>query len=96
MKKTPYEKWNFVRRFNVIMIDMIGAAVVEHDFKVTLKTLIPIYIEANFVCLLLYTLIHYRNEPFKGLVATPPIGVLIPVRLFEIVLRIEKYQSPFE
>lgn len=85
MEKTPYEKWNFVRQFNVKVIKLIGVAVVEHDFKVTLRTLIPIYIELNFLCLLTYTLIHYRNEPFKALVATPPIGILIPVHLLNIV-----------
>lgn len=85
MRKSPYEKWNFVYRFHISMVKLIGVAVVEDDYKVNVKTFIPIYVEVNFLCLLTYTLIHYRNEPFNALIATPSIGILIPVRLFAFV-----------
>lgn len=83
MKKTPYEKWYFVRHIHMMLVKLIGVDVMNDNYEVNIKTLIPILVEVNFLCLLTYTLIHYRNEPFKALIATPPIGILIPVSLFE-------------
>lgn len=79
MEKNPYDKCQFVYNFHANLVNLVGLHVVDRDYKMNARTLIPIYVEVNYLSLLIYTLIHYRNEPFMALIATPAAGFLIPV-----------------
>lgn len=90
MRKSPYEKWYFIRNIHATLVKLVGVDVMNDNFKVNIRTLIPIYVEVNYLCLLTYTLIYYRNEPFKALIATPSMGILIPVSLFWVKIHFTK------
>lgn len=79
MEKNPYDKCQFVLDIHTTLVNIVGLHVVDKAYKMNVRTLIPIYVEVNYLSLLIYTLIHYRNEPFKALIATPSAGILIPV-----------------
>lgn len=79
MTLNPYEKWYFLRKIHTHMVKLVGCEVMEEDFKINVNTLIPIYVEVNYLTLLTYTLIYYRNDLFHALIATPSVGILIPV-----------------
>lgn len=79
MALSPYEKWYFLRKIHTHMVKLVGCEVMESDFKISLNTMIPIYVEVNYVTLLTYTLAYYRHNLFHALMATPSAGILIPV-----------------
>lgn len=82
MEKNPYEKCYFVRDIHAYLVNLVGLHVVDVNYKMSIKSFISIYVEVNYLSLLVYTVIYYRNEPFKALIATPAAGFLIPVSLF--------------
>ena len=79
LEKTPYEKWHFIRRINVLSLKLVGVHVMEKDYKINGNTFVPICVEAVYMTLLMNTLFHYRNEPYSALTATPSTGFLVPV-----------------
>lgn len=79
MALNPYEKWYFLRKIHTHMVKLVGCEVMESDFKISINTMIPIYVEVNYVTLLIYTLAYYRHDLFHALIATPSAGILIPV-----------------
>lgn len=93
MEKNPYEKYYFVRDIHATLLNLVGVDIADENYKMNVRTLIPIYVEVNYLSLLVYTLIHYRNEPFKALIATPAAGILIPVNLFRFHSMCELYMS---
>lgn len=82
MALNPYEKWYFLRKIHTQMVKLVGCEVMESDFQISINSLIPIYVEVNYVTLLTYTLIYYRNDLFHALIATPSAGILIPVSFY--------------
>lgn len=84
MEKSPYDKCRFVYDIHASLVNLVGLHVVDKNYKMNVRTLIPIYVEVNYLSLLIYTLIHYKNEPFKALIATPAAGIIIPVSLLQI------------
>lgn len=79
MALNPYEKWYFLRDIHAHMVKLVGCETMESDYRISIRTLIPIYVEVNYVTLLTYTLIYYRHDLFHALIATPSAGILIPV-----------------
>lgn len=81
MAKSPLEKWRSFRQLHCFILRLIGVEFMEDDYKMSVNILIPIYLEANYYILLIYTLYHYRHEPFKALTPTPFLAIFVPVSL---------------
>lgn len=81
MAKTPLDKWKFFRKMHILILRLVGVQFMVEDYKINVFTIIPILLEANYYVLLVYTLYHYRNEPFKALIPTPFLGIFVPVSL---------------
>lgn len=75
----PFEKWNFVRGIHMSAARIIVCDFVEDDYKLTLRSWLPTPL-ADYIILLMNTLYFFRNDPVRGLMATPAIGIVFPVR----------------
>lgn len=85
--QSPLEKWKFFRQIHFILLRLIGLEFMDENYKMNIKTLIPIYLEVKYYVLLIYTLYHYRNEPFKALISTLFVGIFVPVSLSILKLK---------
>lgn len=79
LSKNPHEKWIYVRRFNIFLMEFIGCQFMEANYVLHFQTWVQMYISFNYFTLLIYTLFYYRNDPFRALQATPMCGLMIPV-----------------
>lgn len=80
MKKSPLDKWLFVRKINVWMFKVGGCVFMEPNFKPSFLTLIPAWVQLNYYILAIYTIYYYLDDPKRALVATIPLGRYVPVR----------------
>lgn len=67
LAKSPLDKWLFIRKINIFLLQLVGAQLMEADYKLNFKTLIPLYLMLNYLSLLTYTLFYYRHTPFRAL-----------------------------
>lgn len=89
--KSPLEKWDFVRQIQIILLKMFGLQILDSKFKAHFGTLLPFYLLFNYGGLLVYTLIYYRKDPLKALIATPPLGIYAPVSYLNLVVKFMFY-----
>lgn len=61
------------------MLSVVGCEVVEPNYKPNLKTLIPMYMQANYFILLAYTCYYYWDKPFFALIGSAASGIFVPV-----------------
>lgn len=82
LAKSPYKKWLFVRNGLAFVLSTCGCNALDPHYKTSFRALINVYVFLNYFGLLIYTLYYYRDDPFRALQATAPIGFMAPVSLF--------------
>lgn len=83
---TPLEKWKFVRKIHWFLLRVVGVEFMDRNYRISIRSTIPIYLQANYYILLVYTLFYYRYKPLKGLIATPALGFYVPVSEFKLII----------
>lgn len=91
LAKSPLEKWLFIRKINIFLLQFIGAQFMEANYKLHFKTLIPLYLMLNYLSLLIYTLFYYRHTPFRAFQSTPMCEIIIPVKSVQIFIQFITY-----
>lgn len=76
---SPFEKYDVVYQFNVLVYKLYGVEFMDPNLRLTLRSWIPAYLQANYYGLLAYSIFYYRNDPINLLKATPAAGVMVPV-----------------
>lgn len=79
LAKSPFEKWNTIRKINIFLLRLYGTHFMAPNFKLGLTSLMPIFLELHYTSLVIYTIIYYRHDPMTALAPTPALGLTIPV-----------------
>lgn len=80
LRKTPREKWIFLRNIGVFLTRITGVAVLDPNYKIRWYSYIPITLFVDLFASLIYTLWYFADDPLRSIQAVPLIlGVLAPV-----------------
>lgn len=86
MKKCPLDKWLFVRKVNILMFKVGGCNFMEPNYKPSILTVIPAWVQLSYYILAIYTIYYYIDDPKRALVATTPLGLYTPVRVLTFIV----------
>lgn len=81
MLKTPCEKWELIRVISASSLQFVGCEMMNKDYKLSVRSMIPGYLGLNYVLSMLYALYYYqsKNNPLKAMQSTPLLAIIVPV-----------------
>lgn len=79
LARSPRGKWIYVRNFGIVLLKSVGIPVLDPNFKVWWYSYVSFVLLFNFLTSLFYTIWYYSDNPARAYLATPILGVVIPV-----------------
>lgn len=62
------------------MFKVGGCNFMEPNYKPSILTAIPAWVQLSYYVLAIYTIYYYIDDPKRALAATTPLGLYAPVR----------------
>lgn len=85
LQSTPLEKWKFVSRASVLILQYIGCHITHPNYKLTIFALVPGIILSIYFSLSIYTCYYYRASVLLAIQPFCILGAIVPVRYFFVI-----------
>lgn len=79
LNRSPKGKWLFMMNICELILKSIGLNSLDPNFKMTWLFYVAGVVIVSVFSSYIYTILHFIDSPMKGFLATPMIGILIPV-----------------
>lgn len=86
LAKSPYQKWITIRKLNIFLLKVTGTHLMSPDWQKGKRLWIPVWLEANLLTLMIYTIFYYRYNLMNALSATTMLSLMVPVSCFKFTL----------
>lgn len=91
LRRSPKEKWIFIRNIGIFFFKFTGAAFLDPKFKIWWYSYFGYIFVVDFSLTFLYTLWYYVDTPVKGLLPISLLGIIVPVCIKDIVDNGDRY-----
>lgn len=78
-KKSPYQKFIFVRDCNNMLLSVVGCNFMHPKYRKSVLTLIPATLIVDYFALMFYTIYYYREHTLQALRSTTLASLILPV-----------------